>query len=625
MLLQRVLFFGVSSLLSVSLNAITLNEALVLSLENNPVAVERIKNFNAVRESVKVAQSGYYPHIDLRGGMGYEDVSNANTGFQKRDESIYESVLKVEQNLFNGFETTHRVATEQERLKAAAYSYIQTLNSVAYELVTNYLDVIKYRELLHHCVESIEEHRAIVTQVAELYKESRVSYASVQKSEASLALARVYYYDVMRRYKEAQHRLKKSMGWNVDPNTLEVPKQSVKLPEVRADALQYAIQNSPLIQEADAKFHAAQQVYEQTQGAWLPKLDATVSQAFNSNRNGIVGDEDKFRAMVTLSYNLYRGGADSALQQQRISRMSQELTNQNNLKRNIMERFDSAWSGVETLSQQLQHLKKFETYSRESYSLYQKEYLQTQQGLLDLITAYSDLFRAQQERIALTYDLLQSRYRVLDVMGTILKEILGDTEALYAKVGIAQDGTAIDTLPLNSDSDGDGYDDNEDLCQNSVSAQSINRYGCLDDLHVKEEPSIVQLMQYDAVPPKRLVETVEPSVVAAVVPPTLKETITPPKEPAVSQPVSQDAPLKGHVIILGSYQSKATAEAAAMQFYDIEDALVVVEATKRRYNLKLLVPSRAEALTLLKSVRVMVPDAWYAGKQRIVSYSILSR
>ncbi len=623
MLLQKVLFFGVSSLLSASLCAMTLNEALVLSLENNPAVVERIKNFNAVRQSVKVAQSGYYPHIDLQAGIGYEDISNVNTGFQKRDDGVYAGALEIRQNLFNGFETAHAVTTAQERVKAAAYSYVQVLNSAAYELVQNYLDVIKYRELLQLCVESIEEYRTIAAQVAKAYRDNDVMYASVQKSEASLALARADYYAVSRRYKEAQHRLKKSMGWNVDPKTLEVPKQRVKLPEVRENALQYAIQNSPLIDEAEAKLHAAQEAYKQTQGAWLPKLDATVSQEFNGNRNGVVGDEENLRAMVMLSYNFYRGGADSALQQQRISRMSQELTRQNDLKRQVMERFDSAWSGVEALSKQLQHLKRFETYARESYALYQKEYRQTQHGFLDLVTAYNDLLKARQERTALTYELLQERYRVLDVMGTMLKEILGDTEALYSKVGIAQEGTTEDTLPLHFDSDADGYRDSEDLCQNSVSSQPVNRYGCSDNLHVKEEPFIVQLMQYEKVPQQRSVSTMQP--VADTLTPIAVEEKAPTKELDISKPSAPKTPLEGHVIILGSYRTKASAEADAMQFYDIEHALVVVEATKRRYNLKLVLTSRPEALELLTKVRVRVPDAWYAGIQRIVSYSVLSR
>ncbi len=627
MLLQRVLFVGAVWLCSSALYAITLKEALVLSLENDPATIERINNFNASREAVDVAKSEYYPRIDLYGGVGSQDISNADTQFQKSTETVYDTTIEMQQNLFNGFATSHRVASEEAHLKAAAYRYVHRLNSTAYELVKNYIDVIKYRELLQMCVESIEQNRVMAKEIGKRYQTGAVGYASVQKSEASLAQARSYYYAISERYKKAQHGLKKSMGWNVDPQTLEAPKQILQLPATRSDAMQLAIRNNPLVRVADAEFHAAQEAYKQTQGAYYPKVDAIVRQAFNSNRNGIVGDVNDFSAMVTLSYNLYRGGADSALQQQHVSKLSQKVAYRNHLKRQIMERCETAWSRVETLLQQLRHLEKFETYAQEAYRLYMQEYRHKEADLLDLITAHNDLLQAQHDRIARSYELLQARYKILDVTGTMVETVLSDTDALYAKVGIAQDGIARDTLPLRLDSDGDGYDDRDDLCQNSPSPLSPDRYGCsklqqqAEDtahLHVNKESFIERLMQYEAVPKERLVTT-------PPAPPAPPAALTQEDQTDSVQPnVSRSVPLEGHVIILGSFQTKAAAEAFAMQFDDTDQALLVIEATKHRYNLKLVAKSRPKALKLLQKVRMRVSDAWYAGKQRIVSYSIIA-
>ena len=736
MMFIKVLFFLLTLPLLLPAYAITLNEALVLSLENDPASTERLKYFNAIRQKVNVEASGYYPYIDLYAGVGYEDVSHANTGLVERDETVYESALILNQNLFDGFGTTHRVAAAEARMAMAAYSYIETVNTAAYRVVASYLEVLKSRELLQVATESLEGKKAIAQEVASLYEVHQSNDVSVQKSNASLARARSDYYVFKRRYQEAQHRLKKSLGWSVDPKMLVPPKQIPKLPNNREETLEFAIRHHPAIRIADFELQMARETYQQIQGAFLPKVDAQVRQSFKSNNNGIVGDKNNFKAMVTLSYNLYRGGADRARSKEQISRLSQSIAKRNDRKRHIIERFDIAWSTVEALMQQRSHLAYYETYAQQTYERYFQEYHQTQRSVLDLITAFNDVMNAKKERVVTRYDLMLTQYRIFYIMGTLIETLLGDAEGLYAKVGIERDAMTMDTLPVSLDSDGDGYSDSEDLCQNTTVLHDIDAYGCHEkqsdiirysNLHVREGGTVLDdasqkrlamliatLQQHpknsyaisiqththatgNANKDRQLTETiaqnikhylvehevnarqihilpkgstaplsidaslsvlpqnsrvdiivtipqqqaassesewVEPLMQYATIPQPRRIPITSPTAAPDNQPTPvKVAPtqrrhseiLEGYVVILGSFHTKADAEAFALQFHDKEGMHLVLEATKRRYNLKIVSPTSAEALKWVDHVKNIVHDAWYAGKQRIDSYTVLSR
>lgn len=747
--LKKVPFILVSFLLLSQAYAITLNEALVLSLENDPAAIERVKNFNVIRQEVRMAASENYPQIDVYAGVGYQDISNADTGFTKSDETIYESGLILHQNLFDGFGTTYRVAAAEARTAMAAYRYVESVNTAAYHLVTQYITVLKTRELLRIATKNIKDKQMIAQEVASRYAMHHANVVSVQRSNTSLARARSHYYVVNNRYIAAQHRLKTSMGWSVSPRDLAPPKPLPEFSLNREDALQFAIQNHPAIRVADFELRVAQERYKQNQGAFLPKIDAQVRQEFNSNRNGIVGAEDDFTAMLTLSYNLYRGGADRAREQQHISRLSQLIAKRNDRKRRLMESVGLAWSDRVALGQQQKALKEYERFAEQTYRRYFQEYHTAEHDLLDLMSAHNELINAKKERTVARYDLLLAQYRMLYVTGTLLEAVLGDAEALYARVGIQRNEITSDALPLSLDADGDQYSDREDLCQNTMVSGTVNAYGCHDagenilrenNLHVREGDTILDsqsqarvdvliatlkqqedtngtitilahtqatgntyedmqtsriiaekvkdymvahginshqihtlakgssaplwmgtsltelpqnsrveivastpkilpasmpkqlvtpLMQYETLPKRREVATVVPPIVGVALP-TLAEQVKQKftvRQTGTEEPVQQhtDEVLQGHVIILGSFHTKEDAEVFALKFHDMPMALLVLESTTRRYNLKIVCQSRSDALTLVDQVKKMIPDAWYAGTQRIHSYTVLSR
>ena len=92
-------------------------------LSSNPIVQERLKNYNATKEDITAAKSGYLPKLDLSIGVGKEDGERAPNSLPF-DYSVYQNSLSLTQNVFKGFETQSRVAQQESRTLAAAYNYI---------------------------------------------------------------------------------------------------------------------------------------------------------------------------------------------------------------------------------------------------------------------------------------------------------------------------------------------------------------------------------------------------------------------------------------------------------------------------------------------------------------------
>jgi len=122
-------------------------------LSTNPVVLERLKNYNATKEDITNAESGYYPKLNLTLGGGYENEKRSdrpNVEDRRFKSDVYSGALSYTHNLFQGFETFSQVREHESRTIAAGYSYLEKADDTALRMVETYLEVIKNKELLQN-------------------------------------------------------------------------------------------------------------------------------------------------------------------------------------------------------------------------------------------------------------------------------------------------------------------------------------------------------------------------------------------------------------------------------------------------------------------------------------------
>ena len=465
-------------LIITSLNAQDLQTTVSEVLTTNPIILERLKNYNATKEDITSAQSGYYPKVDLNLGFGIEDTERTLPDVSE-DFSVYQNSLKYTQNLFNGFSTTNQVKEQEYRTASAAYSYIEKVNNTSFEMVNQYLQVMKNQELLTTAKENVQINEEIFQKVQKLYDAGLTTLSEVNKIESSLALAKSNLVVQENTILDASYNFQRVLGRYMDPQSMSKPILKITLPLTQEKATQYAMQNNPSLLVGEYNIKLAQATNREKQSNYYPKIDIEVSQSMNKNLSAIEGEDNRFRAMAYLSYNIFNGFSDSAATQKSISKVHQEVETKNNLRRQVIEGLNLSWAANKKLQEQLVYLKHYKEFSHKTLTLYVKEYDLGRRSLLDLLSSQNDFIASKAQIINTEYSLLFAKYRILDAMGTLVSTVVLNEDVIYSNVGLnGKTPVNNDSIPVQYDRDQDLIVDNMDICNNSLNTQMKNIYGC---------------------------------------------------------------------------------------------------------------------------------------------------
>lgn len=462
--------------------ALSLQESVSEVLKTNPVVQERLKNFHETQQDLNIAQSEYYPSLDYVVTYGRNNAGRLKP--EVTDESYwqYTHSLKLTQNLFNGFSTTNKIDYQKARILAAAHHYIENANDIAFQMVQSYLDVIREYQLYQNAKDTVKINETIYEDVKSLYNTGLTTKSEMTKIFASLSLAKSNLLVQQNNTREKELRFKRLFGREIDVSTLSLPALNLALPESLERATMYAIENNPSIVVSHYNIKGSQALYKQKKSTYYPKVDFSVEQAYDdaSQRNSFDGPDDRLSAYVTLSWNLFRGGADASDIQKSRSNISREVEILRDLKRQTVEGIELSWTAYEMIGNQLKELYQYNTYSQDTLDSYKSEYELGRRTLLDLLSAQNDLHNSKAEIINAQIDKLFAQYRILDAMGLLVDVVLGDVNKFNAIVEPTVKPFMIvkDSLPVALDVDKDGITDNLDICDNSLANDNIKPYGC---------------------------------------------------------------------------------------------------------------------------------------------------
>jgi adhesin transport system outer membrane protein len=402
---------------------LTLEEAVKHVNATNPVIMERIKNFEATRMDIDMAQSGYYPSIDFEAKYGPEMVSTST--IPEIHMKRYERGIKATMNLFQGFGTSSDVKKQEARTEAAKNSVLEKANALGLQTVEAYLNLMKQHAFLKIAQENLKTHEEIHGRINERTESGFGSKSEQDQSKGRLSLAQSNFVVQQSNYRDALAKFTRLYGEEVDPNTLVKPTFGYALPVTLESAVQKARAGHPAIGVQQANIHAAKQNAVASNAAYYPRLDAELAKYNNDNVAGTPGYHDTRSAMLILSYNLYGGGYYQAnREKQEITTMKEEAI-LGDLQRSAEENVKYAWIAYEEIGKQIPHLKAHRDYSITTLDAYNKEFSLGRRTLLDILNTENERTSAEQELANAEYDLLLAKYRILEGTG----ELVGNLNA----------------------------------------------------------------------------------------------------------------------------------------------------------------------------------------------------
>jgi adhesin transport system outer membrane protein len=475
-LLIPVICMGISSV-----SAATLKDVVGDVLETNPIIKERLKNYNATKEDISIANAGYLPTLDVQASAGRKYTNRFNGGVEESFD-IFQSSLMLRQNIFNGFSTQEQVNYQEMRTLAAAFSYLEKANDVTLQTITVYVELLRQKALLRNSQINVSHNTKLYDKVSKSYKAGLTTLSEVSKIQSSLSLAKSNMIVQQNRLQNALFNFRRITGKMIALNSLMEPSFDLELPTTQEQARMFALEYNPSLLVGKYNIKGAEALYRESKSKFMPKIDLELSENYNENFDVLQNDspDDRLQAMVVVSYNLFNGGADEAARRNKLSKLSQEVEVVNDLRRQVIEGIDLSWSAYELANEQIPFLRNYKLESQKTLKLYSKEYAMGERSLLDLLATENDLKRANDEVINAKYNLTLAKYRILDAMGLSMASILGTVDQYYKNVGVEEKKgmNDLDVLPTTLDSDNNGVVDTKDICLNAKDKNTKTPFGC---------------------------------------------------------------------------------------------------------------------------------------------------
>ncbi len=239
-----ILFPGLSQ-------AQTLEQSVAQSLATHPKIKEAFDLYQARLYQHDGAKGGYYPTIDLRGGVGYEKTDSPSTrgpNSQTIDDSMTrkEAGISLRQMLFDGFDVSSNVARTDAAAQAQRLAMISEAENTALRVAEVYLNMLRQQEILELSKQNLETHEQIRSDIQKRTDSGLGSTADQTQIDGRVARAYSNQAAAENNYRDAESEFIRVV--NEVPKDLVQPVPNTQLlPATLEDALKTAKEVHPTL------------------------------------------------------------------------------------------------------------------------------------------------------------------------------------------------------------------------------------------------------------------------------------------------------------------------------------------------------------------------------------------
>ena len=418
LLAGAALFVGASTASGASLM-----ESVQSALDTNPDVGIVKADRHAVDQELRQARGGYLPQVDVRAAAGPEYTQNSRFRAAGRDsdKTLFrsEAQLTLSQMLFDGYSTPAEVARQRARVDSAAYRVSEAAEFVGLNAIEAHYEVLRNQEIVSLNEANVRQHEGYLGQVGELERSGQGEISQVRQTEArlgrsreSLAVARGQLADAIANYRRIV---------GVRPGKLDDPEAPpAALPASAEAASELASYSNPTVKISASDVDVAEAELKAAKAGYYPNLDLQLGASAGDNLDGVEQDVYDASALVVMRYNLFRGGADVALEREAFHRLNEARASLLNARRDAEQEARISYNALETARARASTLRDQAEAQRRTRDAYASQFDIGQRELLDLLDSENEYFLDRVSLVTADYTEEFAAYRVLAVIGELL-------------------------------------------------------------------------------------------------------------------------------------------------------------------------------------------------------------
>lgn len=392
--------------------ATTLNQVVEHTLLTNPEIQSRYQEFRAAMEGQNVARGGLRPQLNAQGFYGKEWRTHREDG-NNHNWTRPGYNLELRQLLFDGFRTSNDVKQAGYDKLARYFDVLAASDDNALAATQAYIDLQRRRELETLAQQNYAIHQDTLKQIDDRARSGVGRGVDLEQAGGRLALAQTNLMTESANLNDVTQRYVRITSQLPVANMAPVPDVTDKIP-ARPTNFNDSLRLNPSVLSKQASVLAANAGIASAKGAFSPVFELVA--ATGRDRPDVtpdVRDAQSSSVSLQMSYNLYRGGADSARVRQTAAQAYAARDLRDYTCRNVQQDVAIAWNNIVNLNAQLPFLRDHEIATNKVRDAYRQQFQIGQRTLLDLLDTENELFEARRALTNARYDLLAAQYRWL--------------------------------------------------------------------------------------------------------------------------------------------------------------------------------------------------------------------
>jgi len=414
-----------------SLQADTLNDALVKAYLNNPSLKSQRANVRATDEGVSQAMANWRPAVTWTGSASRARNENSVRARDEQSQTIspLNSTFNVTQPLFRGFRTHAAIEQAESNVSANRWRLKDAEQTILLNAVTAYSNVVRDEAVLELNRNNEEVLRRQLEATQDRFEVGELTRTDVSQAQARLAGA-----TADRIQAEGDLEVSRASYQNIIgmvPTDLSVPSLPADLPKNVNESVARAMSGNPTLLAASYDEQASIDGIEETSGQLLPEINLVASSTTSLDSTSENTRTEDNRIGFNVSVPFYQQGAVYSQVRQAKQVAAQRRMDMEQARRDAIESAHSSWENLTTARARIQSFLAQIEAAEVALDGVQREASVGSRTVLDVLDAEQELLDAKVSLVRAERDQLVAVYRVKQSVGTLTAEKLGLDAAIY--------------------------------------------------------------------------------------------------------------------------------------------------------------------------------------------------
>lgn len=399
-----------------------LRDAIVASLKQNPEIQIALAQQDDARFGVDEARAGYLPHVDVQAGYGREIVKTGSSPESKAWRG--EASITLNQNLWDFGVTINDIKRARATCSSAQWATRERIEAISYDITNAYLGVLTQQQLLALTEDEITATKKILRIVTVQKDLGLTTPADVGRAQTRLENVQSQLLDRKSALQQARNAYKRLTD-HLPARVVDLPPGGTTLPESADAAVAMMADHSPKLAQAVQDRRSLEKQYDSQTGTFFPRIGLMVQGNYKTDVMGLTGRADDARAMVTLSYKLFNGGADRAVRRRIGARLREADYELDRRRREVEQDIRIDYKSLSAARQKIATIDAEIELAQRVAELYRQQFREGRRTVFELLDSEQQLFAARANQVTNGIAMRAAEYRVLQKLGGLFDLVSG--------------------------------------------------------------------------------------------------------------------------------------------------------------------------------------------------------